>query len=145
MAPPFAYFDTSVVVRRYVLEPSSTMARTFLRRYRCLSSAILPVEVVSALARRRAAGDLVTADLALIASRLAEDRRRWELVPVTGPLLALAENLIHRHLLRTLDAIHLAAALTFRDTSGLRVPFVTADARQREAAQPAGLPILWAG
>jgi hypothetical protein len=45
---------------------------------------------------------------------------------------------------RTLDAIHLAAALTFRDTSGLRVPFVTADARQREAAEPAGLPILWA-
>jgi hypothetical protein len=30
------------------------------------------------------------------------------------------------------------------DTSGLRVPFVTADARQREAARPAGLTILWA-
>ena len=145
MALAFAYFDTSVMVKRYVLEPSSTMARTLLRRYRCLSSAILPVELVSALNRRRAVGDLTAADFALISSRLAEDRRRWELVPVTGPLLALAEDLIHRHLLRTLDAIHLAAALTFRDSSGMRVPFVTADARQREAAEPAGLSILWVG
>ena len=39
----------------------------------------------------------------------------------------------------------LAAALTFRDSSGMRVPFVTADARQREAAEPAGLSILWVG
>jgi len=145
MALAFAYFDTSVMVKRYVLEPSSTMARTLLRRYRCLSSAILPVELVSALNRRRAVGDLTAADFALISSRLAEDRRRWELVPVTGPLLALAEDLIHRHLLQTLDAIHLAAALTFRDRSGVRVPFVTADARQREAAEPAGLSILWVG
>ena len=102
-------------------------------------------ELVSALNRRRAAGDLAAADFALISSRLAEDRRRWELVPVTGPLLALAEDLIHRHLLRMLDAIHLAAALTFRDGSGMRVPFVTVDARQREAAEPAGLSILWVG
>ena len=96
MTPPFAYFDTSVVVMRYVLEPSSTMARTFLRRYRCLSSAILPVEVVSALARRRAAGDLATADLALIASRLAEDRRRWELVPALGRLTRPAGRGVRR-------------------------------------------------
>jgi predicted nucleic acid-binding protein len=145
MAPPFAYFDTSVVVKRYVREPSSTVARTLLRRYRCLSSAILPVEVMSALNHRRAAGDLAAADFTAILSRFAEDRRRWEFVPVTGSLLALAEDLIHRNLLRTLDAIHLAAALTFRSASGLRVPFATADTRQRDAAEPAGLRVLWAG
>jgi predicted nucleic acid-binding protein len=145
MAPPFAYFDTSVVVKRYVREPSSAVARTLLRRYRCLSSAILPVEVVSALNRRRAVGDLATADFTAILTRLDEDRRRWELIPVTGPVLSLAEDLVHRNVLRALDAIHLAAALTFRSTSGLRVPFVTADGRQRIAAEPAGLPILWAG
>jgi len=145
MTPPFAYFDTSVVVKRYVSERSSAMAQTLLRRYRCLSSAILPVEVMSAVSRRRAAGDLTAGDLAAIMSRLAGDRRRWELVPVTGSLLALAEDLIQRYPLRTLDAIHLAAALTFKDISGLRVPFVTADIRQREAGEPAGLSILWAG
>lgn len=145
MAPPFAYFDTSVVVKRYVREPSSAVARTLLRRYRCLSSAILPVEVMSALSRRRLTGDLAAADFTAILSQVGEDRRRWELVPVTGPSLALAEDLVRRHLLRTLDAIHLAAALTFRSMSGLRVPFATADARQRDAARLAGLYMLWAG
>ena len=43
------------------------------------------------------------------------------------------------------DAVHLAAALTFQSTAGLRVPFVTADARQRDAAEPSGLPVFWAG
>jgi predicted nucleic acid-binding protein len=145
MPPPFAYFDTSVVVKRYVRESSSMAARTLLRRYRCLSSAILPVEVMSALKRRRASGDLAAADFTAILSRVGEDRRRWELVPVTGSLLALAEDLVRRNLLRTLDAIHLAAALTFRSTTGLRVPFATADARQRDAAGAAGLSVLWAG
>src|SRR5204863_3423925 len=128
LTPPFVYFDTSVVVKRYVWEPSPAVARTLLRRYRCLSSAILPVEVISAVNRRQATGDLATADFSAILSRIGEDRRRWELVPVTGSLLALAEDLVRRNLLRTLDAIHLAAALTFRSTSGLRVPFATADA-----------------
>jgi len=105
------------------------------------------MEVMSALNRRRAAGDLAAADFAANSSRLTEDRRRWELVPVTGPLLALAEELVkgRQNLLRTPDAIHLAAALTFRSTSWLRVPFATADARHREAAGAAGLPVLWAG
>jgi predicted nucleic acid-binding protein len=78
MAAPFAYLDTSVVVKRYVLEPSSTVARTLLWRHRCLSSAILPLEVMSALKRRRASGDLAAADFTAILSRVGEDRRRWE-------------------------------------------------------------------
>jgi predicted nucleic acid-binding protein len=143
MAAPFAYFDTSVVVKRYVREQSSTVAQRLLRRYRCLSATILPVEVMSALHRRRAAGDLAPADFAAIVSRVGEDRRRWELVPITGAVLALAEDLVGRHALRTLDAIHVAAALTFRNVSGLRVPFVTADTRQRDAADPAGLSVVW--
>jgi predicted nucleic acid-binding protein len=134
MPPPFAYFDTSVVVKRYVR-----------RRYRCLSSAILPVELMSAFSRRRAAGDLLAADLAAILSRIGEDRRRWELVPVTGSVLALAEDLVGLHVLRTLDAIHVAAALTFQSATGLRVPFAAADVRQRDAAGPVGLAVLWAG
>ena len=56
-----------------------------------------------------------------------------------------AEDLVRRHPVRTLDAIHLAAALTFRNLSGLDVPFATADMRQREAAERTGLSVVWAG
>jgi predicted nucleic acid-binding protein len=90
---------------------------------------------MSALNRGRAAGDLTVADFTAILSRVREDRRHWELVPVTASVLTLAEEIIHQNRLRTLDAIHLAAALTFRSTSGVRVPFATADERQRAAAE----------
>ena len=43
----WAYFDTSVLVKRYVKEQGSAAARRLLQRYRFLSSAVAPVEVVS--------------------------------------------------------------------------------------------------
>ncbi|MGH7387624.1 MAG: type II toxin-antitoxin system VapC family toxin, partial [Candidatus Methylomirabilales bacterium] len=58
MAGQWAYFDTSVLVKRYVREPGSRRARVLLRRYRFLSSAIAPLEVISALVRRQSAGEL---------------------------------------------------------------------------------------
>lgn len=46
----WAYFDTSVLVKRYVKEEASAVARRLLQRYRFLSSAIAPVEVRDGLA-----------------------------------------------------------------------------------------------
>ena len=45
----FAYFDTSAVVKRYVLEPGSLQVRRLLRQHDFLSSAITPLEILSAL------------------------------------------------------------------------------------------------
>jgi hypothetical protein len=41
MAAGFAYFDTSVLVKRYVREAGSKRARELLRQYRFLSSTIM--------------------------------------------------------------------------------------------------------
>lgn len=70
----WAYFDTSVLVKRSVREEGSTAARRLLRRYRFLSSAIAPVEVLSALSRRRMSGDRHPRDFLAIRSRLHKDR-----------------------------------------------------------------------
>jgi predicted nucleic acid-binding protein len=74
MPAPWAYFDTSVLVKRYVREPSSASARTLLRQYQFLSSAIASLEAISALCRRRATGDLTKRDFAAIMSRIQKDR-----------------------------------------------------------------------
>jgi predicted nucleic acid-binding protein len=76
MPAPLAYFDTSVLVRRYVREPGAARARMLFRRYRFLSSAIAPVEVMSALSRRRAAGELTERDFRAILSRMQTTRQR---------------------------------------------------------------------
>lgn len=94
MPTRWAYFDTSVLVKRYVRERGTARARSLLRRYRFLSSAVVPLEV-------------------------------------------------KRMSLRTLDAVHVASALAFETASGIRIPFVTADGRQRDAAGQVALNVVW--
>jgi len=148
MPVPLAYFDTSVLIKRYAKERGSSRARALLRSHRFLSSAIAPVEAVSALLRRRAAGDLAEHDFAAIMSRFAKDRGYWELIEVSATVLDQAEDIIARVGVRTLDAIHLASAIVFQNAAGMpraRIPFVTADVQQRDAGVRLGLEVCWAG
>lgn len=142
-ATRWAYFDTSVLVKRYIKEEGSTTARRLLQRYRFLSSVVAPIEVLSALSRRRTAGELTQRDFLAIRSRLHKDRAYWELVEVGALVLSHAEELVQKTGLRTLDALHVASALTFQSASGLAIPFVTADVRQREAAERLALTLIW--
>lgn len=141
----WAYFDTSVLVKRYVKEQGSAVAQRLLQQYRFLSSAIAPVEVLSILSRRCTLGKLTQCDFFAIRSRLNKDRSYWELVEVGEIVLNQAEDLAQKTGLRTLDALHLASALTFQAASGLTIPFMTADVRQRKAAESLGLNLIWVG
>lgn len=145
MARSLAYFDTSVLVKRYVREDGSARAQALLRRHEFASSSLAPVEAISALCRRRAAGDLAARDLALILGRMRDDRACWDLVEATGIVLGRAEDLIRQTGVRTLDAVHLASALTLQSALGAPLPFVTAAVRQGEAAQALGMAVVLVG
>ncbi|MDN5941415.1 MAG: type II toxin-antitoxin system VapC family toxin [Nitrospira sp.] len=142
-AARWAYFDTSVLVKRYVKEGGSSASRKLFQRYRFLSSALAPVEALSALSRRRIAGEITQRDFLAIRSRLHKDRDYWELVEVGPIVLSQAEELVQKIALRTLDALHIASALTFQAASGLTIPFVTADIGQRDAAESLALNLIW--
>ena len=60
-------------------------------------------------------------------------------------MLDRAEELIRRHALRTLDAVHFASALVFHEETRQRVRFVTADAKQRQVGARLGLEVVWVG
>lgn len=105
-----AYFDTSVIVKRYVNEQGSILARRLLRTYRVLSNTLVPLEALSMFVRRRAAGELSQSSFSAIIARISTDRRRWELVELTAPIVARAEEVVERTQLRTLDALHVASA-----------------------------------
>ena len=139
----WAYFDTSILVKRYVKEQGSAAARRLLQRYRFLSSAVIPVEVLSILSRRRTHGELTQRDFVVIRSRLRKDRSYWELAEVGEIVLNQAEELAQKTGVRTLDALHLASVLTFQAASGLAIPFITADVRQRKAAEALGVNLVW--
>lgn len=142
-ATRWAYFDTSVLVKRYVKEGGSSASGKLFQQYRFLSSALAPVEALSALSRRRTAGEITQRDFLAIRSRLHKDRDYWELVEVGPIVLRQAEELVQKTALRTLDALHIASALAFQAASGLTIPFVTADIRQRDAAESLALNLIW--
>lgn len=145
MALRWAYFDTSVLLKQYIREVGSLRARDLLRRFRFLSCALTPLEAMSALHPRLAEGALTQAELLRITSWIREDRVHWELVEVNAQVLSRAEDVIQQTGLRTLDAIHVASALAFQAASRIRLPFVTGDARQREAARQLALETVWVG
>ncbi len=142
-ATRWAYFDTSVLAKRYVKEEGAAAAKKLLQRYRFLSSAVAPVELLSALGRRRLAGEVMQRDFLSIRSRIQKDRAYWELVEVGPIVLSQAEDIVQKTGLRTLDALHVASALTFQAASGLTIPFITADSKQRQGAEHFALNVIW--
>jgi hypothetical protein len=44
-----------------------------------------------------------------------------------------------------MDALHVASLTTFEAAAGIRIPFVTGDRRQRDAAALLGLDVIWIG
>jgi predicted nucleic acid-binding protein len=134
------YLDSSALAKLYVPEPESDTLEAFLQGRRDLMISELAItEVLSAVARRRREG-MITAHQALeirnavLADADSGSFHRLDMSPVVH---REAERLlfhIETVALRTLDALHVAAAL-----SGLATHVVTYDARMRAAALRAGL------
>jgi uncharacterized protein len=124
-----AYLDSSAFVKLVVAEPESGALRHALERWpECASSTLLRTETARALRRSGNAQHLPQARRLL---------RSVHLMRVDEPLLDSAANLDPPDL-RTLDAIHLAAAL--RLSTDLGVMFVY-DSPLSQAAEAYGIDV----
>lgn len=136
----WAYFDTSAVVKRYIDEPGRRQVLQWMRRHACVVSAVLPLELRSALRRRVSEGSLDQERVPEVLKRFESDRAFWTLVAVSSDVLAAAEVLVAAHPLRALDAIHVASAQLFATRiTAPKLIFVSADARQTTAAAAGGM------
>ena len=129
MTAGLAYLDTSAYVKLPLREPEEVALRGELAEHGgYVSSALLGVEAIRACAR--------------YGERYAEQARAWlldvALLPVDDLLLDQA-TAVEPAGLRSLDAIHLATALSIRDDIGA---FFTYDERLAEAAAVHGLPVF---
>ena len=142
----FAYFDTSALIKRYVQELGRREVVALLRQNHCVISAVLPLEVRSALRRRTADRTLDAKRTPSILKRFAGDRAYWTVIEVSSDVLAAAEALSGAHPLRALDSIHVASAKLFRDrTVPASVTFVSADLQQTTVAEAIGLETRYVG
>jgi uncharacterized protein len=142
----YAYFDTSALIKRYVEELGRREVLTLLRKNQCVVSAVLPVEVRSALRRRVAEKTLDAKRVPGILKRLAADRAYWTIIEVSREVLAIAESLSGAQPLRALDAIHVASAKLFADrTASQTFTFVSADMQQAHVAEALGIKTRYVG
>ncbi len=140
---PWAYFDTSVLVKRYVRENGSDRTQKLLRKYRFISSAITPVEASTSFRRRKDSGDVEQRNFEAIIKRFDSDRRKWELIELGKDVLDRAEQFGRHNKVRALDAIHIASFVLFREATNMRMPLITADSAQRDAAAVLSLDLVW--
>jgi predicted nucleic acid-binding protein len=136
----WAYFDTSALIKRYVDEPGRREVLRLLREHDCVASAVMTVEVRSALWRCVRDGSIDAARIPQVLRRFAVDCAFWALVEPRRDVLDAAEALVGTHPLRTLDAIHVASAQLFASRiAAPRLVFVSADARQTDVATALGM------
>ena len=145
MALSRAYFDTSALLKVYVWEEGSGQARRVVRSYRCLVSAVGPLELASAIRQRLETGSLTRREVERAERMIQKDRAHWDLVEVDRQVLERAGETVRDTGLRTLDAIHVASARVAQAYGRSRLPFVTGDARQRDACGLLGLDVIWVG
>ena len=126
------YLDSSALLKLVVLEPESAVLREFLRTYASrIASTLAEVEVPRALRRAGygAAEERRAREILARVALIEVDRRILRAAAALGPPS-----------LRSLDAIHLATALSVgQDLAGI----VTYDRRLTDAALGADLEV-WA-
>ncbi len=82
-------------------------------------------------------------DFAGLVKVIRDGLRSVETMRVVDEVLQRAEEVALISDARTLDAIHIASALLFRDATAIKLSFVTSDKRQHEAALRAGLKSIY--
>jgi predicted nucleic acid-binding protein len=128
------YLDSSAILKLVISEPETAALIDLLERHPDrVSSALARVEVLRAMRRARGtAAELRRAEAVL--SRIA-------LLRIDEDIIATAARL-PPYEIRSLDAIHIASALSIRDElSGL----VSYDRRLTAAAEKLRIPVLAAG
>ena len=92
--PKAAYFDTSVLLKRYVREPETDRALVLMKHHIVVTATIAPLESMSALRRLEATGRLPAKSYVAILKRIQNDRQTWDLVSLSVEILQSAERIL---------------------------------------------------
>jgi uncharacterized protein len=131
------YVDSSALLKRYVDEPDSDTADLLLRSDPSLLTARHTIVEV----RRNLARLLEQREASAARSTFSEDAGVLSIIELDAVTCEAAAGIAETIGVRTLDALHLAAA---QRTGGPGMPFLTFDVRQAHAARTLGFTVLGA-
>ncbi len=144
-----AYFDTSALLKKYVIETGSRWVQSYITSRpipQILTSSLTLVEASCAFARRLREGILTAATHITIEEAFDyEIQHRYMVMNFDPIVLKVARQLARKHPLRAYDAVHLATARLANEqlVQARKSPltFVCADDRLLFIAQAEGLLI----
>jgi len=135
------FWDSSAVVPLVTKEESSARAQRFLKRDpNMVVWALTPVEVRSALQRKRRRGELGADELRESLRRLETLSKVWDEVRDLDRVVSRSFRVLDLHELRAADSLQLAAALVLTGNNPQWVPFVCLDQILLVAAEREGFP-----
>jgi uncharacterized protein len=130
------FWDSSALVPLLVEEESSEWCRDLVREDGVVAVwALTRAEIVSAIQRKRRAGELGREAVQQALARLNLVESAWSEVDALRLVRERAERLLAVHPLRAADALQLGAALVLVEERPHGWGFVTADERLAEAAE----------
>lgn len=141
-------FDTSALVKRY--DPNevgaSRVTAFFATPQAIFTSALTPVEVMSAFRQKQRSGAFTAAQFNLaVRDFQAHSPLEYALVQPQPSSFAMAQRLVLAYKLRAYDAMHIATALTIVEAAGLKpkqLEFWTSDQDQATAAEAEGIAVV---
>ena len=133
------YLDSSVVLRKILRQSESLPEWSRLKV--SYSSRLLRLECLRTLDRMRLASSLTDEQLVECRNRLRQFLSQMGMIPLTEAVLKRAEDPFATPL-GTLDGIHLATALLWRETRGDDFVFATHDQELALAAQAHGFNVI---
>jgi uncharacterized protein with PIN domain len=133
------YAESSAVLAWLLGEPAATTVRQLMAEAeRVVASTLTPLECARALARGAAVGTLDPTAARDAARLLTHATQGWALLEMTGTPVDRAAREFPVEPVRTLDALHLAAALEFHAALGA-VTVLSLDERIRGNAVALGM------
>lgn len=136
---PGVFLDTSAFAKLYIAEPGSDEVRRIVSDADdILVSALVVPETLSALNRLLREGAIDRDAYATIKERVVTDISMLHVVSVSDAVIGRSLVILERSSVRTLDALHIGAALE----AGASL-FVTADREQAKAGAAAELQVRY--
>ena len=130
------YVDSSALMKRYLSEQDSEVAERFIAGDQLRATChITEVEIRRNLARLLKGEDLIGAR-----RQFQSDLNYFAIINIDSVTCARAASIAEQTQCRSLDALHVAAALLV----GKSTTFLTFDIRQAQAARSVGLEVVGA-
>jgi predicted nucleic acid-binding protein len=134
-----AYVDSSVLLRVVLRQPNALKHWPTIEQG--IGSALVEVECLRTLDRLRHEEGLTDDEIAMRREAVFRLVEAMEIVELTRPVLSRAAQPLPT-VLGTLDAIHLATALLWRERTGADLVMATHDATLATAAKASGLRVI---